>query len=337
MYKKIILGILISGLFIYLSVRGINLSDVLQTLKEIRPDYIAIFILLLVLMQYLRSYRWGVILEPLEKVNQFSLFSVSSVGFLAIAAVPARIGELARPYLLAQKSSIKMSSALGTVVIERVLDFVSILVIVASVFLFYDLPSWLVKSGLVFCFLTLFLCCIVFLLIMRRDVGLQLINKFLSKLPGDFAYKIDALIHRFIDGFQIVTNIRRLFYLLFLSFSVWLLDVLTIYILLKAFGFQLPVIASFMVMIILIIGIAIPTAPGYIGSWHYSCILALSLFDVTKPAALSFAVVYHFLSIAIIIFFGVLFLPFNRFYISDLKSLLNSTTIKEGKDRKINF
>jgi len=54
-------------------------------------------------MQFLRSYRWGVILEPLEKIDPFSLFSVTSVGFMAIAALPARLGELARPYLISQK------------------------------------------------------------------------------------------------------------------------------------------------------------------------------------------------------------------------------------------
>jgi len=77
--------------------------------------------------------------------------------------------------------------------------------------------------------------------------------------------------------------------------------------------------ASFIVMIILIVGIAVPTAPGFIGSWHFSCILALGLFGVAKPEALSFAVVYHFLSMMIVVILGVVFLPFNKFSVSDMK------------------
>jgi glycosyltransferase 2 family protein len=103
MNKKVILGILISVVLVYLSVRGINLQDVLSELKKIQLSYVIFFILLVILMQYLRSYRWGVILQPMEKIDQLSLFSVTSVGFLAIAAIPARIGELARPYLISKR------------------------------------------------------------------------------------------------------------------------------------------------------------------------------------------------------------------------------------------
>jgi hypothetical protein len=82
--------------------------------------------------------------------------------------------------------------------------------------------------------------------------------------------------------------------------------------------------ASFVLMIILIVGIAIPTAPGFIGNWHYACVLALSLFGLAKSEALSFAVFYHFLSMVTLVIFGVAFLPFNKFSISDMKNQINN-------------
>ena len=99
---------------------------------------------------------------------------------------------------------------------------------------------------------------------------------------------------------------------------VWLVDVAAIYTLLLAFGFDLPVLAAFVVMVILIAGIAIPTAPGFIGNWHYACILGLSLFGIAKPEAFSFALVYHFLSMIVLIVLGIIFLPFNKLSISDM-------------------
>ena len=302
-----------------MSVRGINLQDVFRDLKKIQLSYVIFFILLIILMQWLRSYRWGVILQPMEKIDQFSLFSVTSVGFLAIASIPARIGELARPYLISKRSSIKMSSALGTILVERVLDSFTVLAIAVIVLFLTDLPPWMIKSSIIFFLLALVMFCFIIFLILRRDAALKLINRILSKLPGKFAHKIDELIHHFIDGFQVITNIKFLLYLFFLSALIWLVDVLAIYMLLKAFGFTLPVMASFVVMIILIVGIAIPTAPGYIGNWHFACILALSLFGLAKAEALSFAVVYHFLSMVIVVVLGVAFLPFNKFSISDMK------------------
>lgn len=324
MNKKVILGILISIVLVYLSVRGINLQDVFRNLKNIQLSYVIFFILLVILMQLLRSYRWGVILQPMEKIDQFSLFSITSVGFLAIASIPARIGELARPYLISKRSSIKMPSALGTILVERVLDSFTVLAIAVIVLFLTDLPPLMIISSIIFFLLALAMFCFILFLILRRDAALKLINKILSKLPGKFAHKIDELIHHFIDGFQVITDIKFLLYLFFLSALVWLVDVLAIYMLLKAFGFTLPVImASFVVMIILIVGIAIPTAPGYIGNWHAACWMALKLFHLAKADAISFAVVYHFLSMAIVVVLGVAFLPFNKFSLSDMKKQMN--------------
>jgi len=323
MNKKVILGILISIVLVYLSVRGIKLQDVFRDLKNIQLSYVISFILLVILMQLLRSYRWGVILQPMEKIDQFSLFSITSVGFLAIAAIPARLGELARPYLISQRSSIKMSSALGTILVERVLDSFTVLTIAVIVLFLTELPPWMIISSIIFFLLATAMFCFILFLILRRDTALKFINIILNKLPGKLANKIDELIHHFIDGFQIVTNIKLLLYLFFLSVLIWLVDVLAIYMLLLSFGFTLPVIASFVLMIILIVGIAIPAGPGYIGNWHYACVLALSFFSIAKAEALSFAVVYHFLSMIIVVVLGAVFLPFNKFSISDMKKQMN--------------
>ncbi|MFZ3158123.1 MAG: lysylphosphatidylglycerol synthase transmembrane domain-containing protein [Smithella sp.] len=326
MNKKVILGILISVVLVYLSIRGINLQDVFRDLQRIQFSYVISFIILIMLMQWLRSYRWGVMLQPMEKIDQLSLFSVTSVGFLAIASIPARIGELARPYLISKRSSIKMSSALGTILVERIFDSFTVLTFAIIILFFTDLPPWMIKSSIIFFLLALVMFCFIIFLILRRDAALKLINGILRKLPGKFAHKIDELIHHFIDGFQIITNIKLFLYLFFLSALIWLVDVLAIYMLLESFGFGLPIMASFVLMIILIVGIAIPTAPGYIGNWHFACVMALSLFGLAKAEALSFALVYHFLSMIIVVVLGVAFLPFNKFSIPDMKNQINNIT-----------
>jgi len=318
MNKKLIFGIVLGIVLIYFSVRGIHFNETLAHLKKIHLGYVALSLLFIVSMQILRSYRWGVILQPMEKIPQVTLFSVTCVGFLAITAIPARIGELARPYLIAKKSSIKMSSALGTVIVERVLDSLTILAITIAVLVMQDLPSWMIKSGILFFILTLLLIAVIIGLVWRREDAVKIIDRILRLLPGKLAQKVSTVIHHFIDGFLVITDVRRLLYLLFLSAVVWLTDVAAIYVLLLAFDFTLPVLAAFVVMVILVAGIAIPTAPGFIGNWHYACILGLSLFNIAKPEAFSFALVYHFLSIAIIVIFGVIFLPFNKFSISEM-------------------
>jgi glycosyltransferase 2 family protein len=318
MNKKLLFGIVLGIVLIYFSVRGINFDETVSHLKKIHLGYAALSLFLIVLMQTLRSYRWGVILQPMEKISQITLFAVTSVGFLAIAGIPARIGELARPYLIAKKSSIKMSSALGTVVVERILDSLAVLTITVAVLILQDLPSWMIKSGILFFIITMLMIAFIIGLIWRRETAVKFIDRILQLLPGKFSQKVNGVIHHFIDGFQVITDVKRLLNLLFLSAVVWLVDVAAIYALLLAFGFNLPVLAAFVVMVILIAGIAIPTAPGFIGNWHYACILGLSLFGIAKPEGFSFALVYHFLSMMVLIVLGIIFLPFNKFSISEM-------------------
>ena len=318
MNKKLLLGIGLGIVLIYFSVRGIDFNETLTHLKKIHLGYAGLSLFFIILMQALRSYRWGVILQPMEKISQFTLFAVTSVGFLAIAAIPARIGELARPYLIAKKSSIKMSSALGTIIVERVLDSLAVLTMTFAVLILQDLPSWMIKSGILFFIVTMLVIACMIGLILRRERAIKIIDRILRRLPGKPTQKVNHVIHHFIDGFQVITDVKRLLYLLLLSAVVWLVDVAAIYTLLLAFSFNLPVLAAFVVMVILIAGIAIPTAPGFIGNWHYACILGLSLFGIAKPEGFSFALVYHFLSMIIVIILGVLFLPFNKLSISDM-------------------
>jgi uncharacterized protein (TIRG00374 family) len=318
MNKKLLLGIGLGIVLIYFSVQGIDFNETLTHLKKVHLGYAGLSLFFIILMQALRSYRWGVILQPMEKISQFTLFAVTSVGFLAIAAIPARIGELARPYLIAKKSSIKMSSALGTIIVERVLDSLVVLTMTVAVLILQDLPSWMIKSGILFFIVTMLVIACMIGLILRRERAVKIIDRILRRLPGKPAQKVNHVIHHFIDGFQVITDVNRLLCLLLLSAVVWLVDVAAIYTLLLAFGFNLPVLAAFVVMVILIAGIAIPTAPGFIGNWHYACILGLSLFGIAKPEGFSFALVYHFLSMIIVIILGAIFLPFNKLSISDM-------------------
>jgi uncharacterized protein (TIRG00374 family) len=202
--------------------------------------------------------------------------------------------------------------------VERVLDSLAVLTMTVAVLILQDLPSWMIKSGILFFIVTMLVIACMVGLILRRERAVKIIDRILRWLPGKPAQKVNHVIHHFIDGFQVITDVNRLLYLLLLSAVVWLVDVAAIYTLLLAFGFNLPVLAAFVVMVILIAGIAIPTAPGFIGNWHYACILGLSLFGIAKPEGFSFALVYHFLAIAPIIIMGVIFLPFNKLSISDM-------------------
>lgn len=324
--KKLIAGIVLGIVLVYLSLRGIDFKKVADGFNQVRLDYVLLFLVIVFCVQFLRSFRWGLMLRPLDRVDQISLFSVTSVGFLAIVSLPARLGELARPYLITKKSRIKMTAALGTVFVERVCDSIAVLAIFCMVLFFIpSLPPWLVRSALLVSLLTFLFLSFMIVMLMKREAALEVLAPLIRRLPERFAGKIDGLVRQLIDGFKIFSNVKLLLQVMLLSGLVWMINAAAIYTLFHAFAFHLPFTAATVVMIILLIGIAIPTAPGFIGNWHYACILGLTLFGVSKSEALTFAIIYHFLSIGIVIVLGIIFLPFNKFSIADMKKEALST------------
>ena len=316
---KVFAGLAVSVLLVYLAVRGIPFGSVADSLRSVRIGCLLVSATVLFLMQALRSVRWGLILDPIGRVAPLRLFSVTSVGFLAIVALPARLGELARPYLLSRKTSIPMSSALGTVFAERALDGLAVLMIAIFAFFFTPLPPWLVRSGFLFLLLTIALFAAMTLLILRQEASLLLLEPLIGRLPARHAAAVRRLLVRFSEGFRVLLAPRRMIPIAGVSLLIWLINALAIHLLFLAFGFQLPAVAAFVLMIILIVGIAIPAAPGFVGNWHYACVVALGLFGLPQAEALAFAVLYHFLSIGIVIALGLVFLPENRFSLSDLR------------------
>jgi uncharacterized protein (TIRG00374 family) len=320
MSKKLILGLLIAAILVYLSIRGIHFQDVMDGLGRVRYLYIPPLLVVLFFLQVLRAWRWGIILSPIEKVDQLSLFAVTSVGFLAIVAIPARLGELARPYLMTKKSQIRMSAALGTILVERILDSLTVLLIFIIVLFFMPLPTWLIGAGLIFFLATAaMVAAVIIVSFAKRDGSVRPLTSLCNKLPEKYAVKLISLIECLIDGFAIIADPKQFLQVMLLSLVIWLINGTAIYILFQAFGFSLPFVVAFVLMIILTIGIAIPAAPGFIGNWHYSCVLGLSLFNISRTDALSFAVIYHFLSIGLVIILGLIFLPFNKLTLSNLR------------------
>lgn len=324
MAKKLFVGIAVGLFFVYLSFRGVDPGGIADGLRNAKVSCIPPVLVLVVLIQILRSYRWGIILKPLMAVDQFSLFSVTSVGFLAVVAIPARIGELARPYLISTKTGVSMSSAVGTILVERVFDGLSILALFFIVVLFTPLPPWLIRGSLLFLLITLVFLGVMLLLIFRREASLNLLAPLLRRFPERWHLRLTNMVDSLIDGFRIFPHWRSICYLAFLSIVIWVINAAVMYIFFFAFDFNLPPSAAFVLLVVVILGIAIPTAPGFVGNWHFFCVLGLGLFGIDKVDALPYVIVLHFLTIGAIAALGLFFLPFNRFSLSDIKRRLST-------------
>lgn len=320
MSKKMAFGILMGVFLLYLSFRGIHFEAIIDGFTKIRFRFVLPALAIMIFLQVMRSWRWRAILAPLKKINQWTVFIVTNIGFMAIMALPARLGELARPYLITRKSDISMTSALATILLERIADLLAILLLLVFSLLFLPMPSWLLKPSIIVVCAALGSTLIIALLVFKKERSLKIINGFAGRLPVKYAASLNRIACQLIDGLAVVKDPAYLFTVAFYSIVIWTINVLAIYLMFQAFDFALSPTAALILMIVLIVGIAIPTAPGFIGNWHFFCYLALSLFGISKPDAVTFAVIYHFLSVAVIASLGLASLPFAAVSLSDFRA-----------------
>ncbi len=311
-FGKLLAGLIISGFCIYFAFSGINFSELAKNFQSANYLYVIPVVLLTVTGLLLRSYRWGIILESLIKYDQTTLFTITSIGFMAVGILPARLGEFARPYLVKQKSGIKMSSTLATIIVERIFDLLALMLVLLAVVLKISLPPIIFKSGITTLTIAFSIFIILIFLAVKKDFSLNKIDTLLSRLPARLEKLFKHLVHSFLEGLQILPDIKKTLYVSLLSIVFWSVICLSAYILFFSFGFNLPLINAFAITVIIALGVMIPAAPGFVGTYHFACVLGLTSFGISKPAALSYAIVLHFLQMAPVIIIGLLFLPFQK-------------------------
>ncbi|GJQ57646.1 MAG: UPF0104 family protein [Candidatus Scalindua sp. AMX11] len=311
--KMLIAGIIISLIFVYFTFKGVNFEDTLKGLGNANYTFLALALIIAIIPTLLRAMRLQIIVSPIKKTSLRKLFPITCIGFMAIVLFPLRTGELVRPYLLHQESKISLTSSLAIIFLERVFDSLILLCMLVIVILNSDVSSMITRSGYGLLVTLLILISIIVFIYFRTDMVLRLLMPLTDRCSKKWQLKIEKIVKNVADGFHIISRPKILFYTLFLSLLLWALTGLTIYALFYFLQLNLPLICAFTVLIITIVGVSVPAAPGFLGTFQFACIMALSLFNVPKENAVLFSMVYYLLGIGITILLGVIFLPFIDF------------------------
>jgi len=312
MKKNIFFGIVISCICVYFAFRGINFAALAASLTSVNYLYIIPVVLVVVGGHWLRCYRWGKILETLVRYDQKTLFALGSIGYMAVNVLPARLGELARPYLVKKRSGIKMSASMATIIVERVFDLLTLMLFMLIVILKVSLPHEVVQAGITMLTVSLTLFIVLIVLAVKRDSSINKIDAILRMFPKKISGPLNRLAHSFIDGLQILPDIGKTLYVLFLSVVLWALVGYSAYILFLGFGFNLSVFNGYAITVIIALGVMLPAAPGFIGTYHMACKIGLVCFGVSNAAALSYAILLHFFQMVPVIVLGLFMLPFQK-------------------------
>lgn len=279
---------------------GIDLEHALEALSQVSWWRLVPMCLLYLLTHMLRVWRLKLLLNlPLR---YWRLFSINSVGFLAINVIPLRLGEMVRPYLLAEREGVPFGLGMAAIVLERLLDMLMLLGMLMGLTLLVELPTGglvietdrggvdVIAAGQRFA---------GGIVILGVLAGAALIaigepaTRLIEKLP--MGGLVAGFVRKFRDGFgELLKAPARLLLLLVLSASIWGSTIGAVAVVMSAFpGIPVSLGSAWSTWSITLSGmVALPT-PGFFGAYELFCSTALRLWSVDEDLAKTFAVVLH--------------------------------------------
>lgn len=311
----VVIGLAVGLLAVFL--RNADLGQVWSAMRSARADFLALSLAVTALTFVIRAERWQYLLGPLGPTRFTTVFRTTVIGFAASAVLPARAGEVIRPYLLARREGLSATAAFATILVERVLDLVAVLLLLAAFLLWFD-PGVEARDSVFFSAiryggLLMAPVAVAALLVMFFMAGHpERLHAWLLKaeaiLPARIATALAKVAQTFAEGFAVVRRPERLAAALAWSMVLWISIAAGIWAVSVAFGMAIPFTGAWLMLAPLVVGVAVPT-PGAVGGFHEAYRLsATSFFGADNNTAVGAAIVLHAVSVVPVTLAGLLFI-----------------------------
>lgn len=301
---NVIIGILISLICLILAFWKVNPTDVIAGFKK--ADFIFILPMIIVILLYciVRTYRWRLIFKPHPLPGFKNLFSSIMIGIMTNNIMPAKVGEIARAFIIGKKEKLGISLSFGTIIIERLFDFLALFFCLFVLFFISTKEKafiWnLASTGSKVAFYTTLLS---ILLLLAGLILFKLKTDFFIKILGKFT-RIKHWLNLFAEGLKSIDDFKNALNIFLLSVICWVLQGGIMFIGLKAFDISIGFASSFLVLIVLALGMVIPPSPGGIGPTQLISVIALGFYGVSQSDALSFSIIFNFVSFIVTTLIG---------------------------------
>ena len=309
----VLIGAAVGLFFFYLAFRDISPAELLDGLIRMKPIYLIPATLGLVLIQLVRAYRFGLIVRPFCKVGLKDLWDISNIWGALNMVMPARLAEFVRPYLLQQLGA-SFSSGFGAVMVERFFDLLGLLTLLSLIlWRTPQIPAVYAFMGKVLLVGLASGYVVVLLILSHREKVDRLIDRVMGWAPSAAMTFVAGVIRKLIDGLGIMASGKQAFIIFVCSLTIWTLFSGVTYLFLLAFSIEASFLVAITIQVFLCFGVALPSAPGFIGTFHAAGRYALAIFGVAAIPAVSFATVYHCFSLVGSVLLGIISYGTGRF------------------------
>ena len=300
---KFWLGVLISAILLYFSLRGLKIAEMWEVLKTAQYLWLIPGVAVYFVGVWVRAWRWHYMLRPLKKIPTRTMFPVVAIGYFGNNVLPARAGEVLRAFILRKREGVPVSASLATVIVERIFDGVVMLG-----FVFVNLPELARLTGdaglvgslnirdlaligvVVFVgALLVFLLAAMFPLVTER-----IVRWFIQRLvPERLREKVLGLALRFLSGLEALRAPQEALMIFLTTVIIWLLETAKYYFVMHAFPFEVSFFSLMLMNGIVNLATTLPSAPGYVGTFDGPGIAVLMAYGVSQEVAAGYTLVLH--------------------------------------------
>jgi uncharacterized protein (TIRG00374 family) len=299
-WRNLLLGLVLSVFFLWIALRGLEWDNVGSILQEARWGYTLAAFGLISLGLFTRGIRWRALFG--DQTPLMPTFHILNIGFLINNTLPLRVGELARAYLISRTSEpITVWGALSTIVAERILDMLTVVLLLAAVLPVLAVEASVITGGLIMGGIAIVGFAVLLIFAHRKDWAQALLNFVLRLLPFLKRFDFTGLLDRVLDGLQPLTTWRGLISTVIWTGLSWLVSLSIGWVLALTFP-DLPQTATMRAALTLSVvaasfSIIVPFTLASVGPFEAAAVFALMTAGVPQEVAVAYAIVWHALSV----------------------------------------
>lgn len=293
---RLLFGLLLGGVGLWLVTREVTPAGIAQALRQAQPLYIVFALLNILLTTLAKSWRWQLLFYPNQAQSPLNpTFWALTLGQMLNTILPVRVGDLARVYALDYQTKIGKARALGTLVVEKMLELVVLTITLFLLLPFVAIPQFAGDSRLALVAVSGGVFFALYLLAYQSGRVGQLLNWAGKRLPGWLSGRVIPLLLTGLNGLSALRKRRITALLIALSVGIGFLHLITPLLLFAAFNIPFGLREAAVLHLVLAVGSAPPaTPPVNVGLFEFLVVYTLSYLGLTThDLTLTYAVVFH--------------------------------------------
>jgi uncharacterized protein (TIRG00374 family) len=308
-WPVLILGLAVSAGLLWSALRDLELGAILTALRGANYWWLLPGVAVYFVSVWFRSWRWGFLLRATRRVSANRLYPVVVIGYMGNDVLPFRLGEVLRAYVLWRRERINVGTSLTTAVLERLFDGLTMVLFVLFGLLFVPMSPFLSRL-VVIASVVFFGALIVFLLLAARPALLHRIAHTVIEavIPVRLRKPLFDLIEGVIDGLQCLRSERDVLVVFGITLWVWILETVKYWLVSFAFDLSLPYVGMILMGGVINLLTALPSLPGYIGTFEAGGIKVLEIIGAAPGPAGSYVLVLHAILLIPVTLLGLVFM-----------------------------